>query len=199
MKHVLAKFSVTALVTLASISLPAQTRTLVYGRTTVQFNSSFMQTLTGLGAVVTDLNQNSLKNGAVTFVVKEGSIDLQNAAGEVTHSGGYMISAGGAVLRIQNLVLDTTNGNAPVITGLYVVNDKLVGRLPIFSVQPPAGITLPLTPQTGIEQINGFGLTLAPAAATAINGVFGAQVLQAGTGIGTADVYTVLAVPGTDE
>ncbi len=171
----------------------AQARTIVYGRTNIQFSGSFQQGLASLGATVTDLSGNALKDGSTLFRATTGVIDLQTAVGEVVHAGGYIVSAGGTTITIQNLILDTTNPAGPVFTGVFSINSTVQGRFPVFSPQPPAGFSLPLQPQQGTAQINGFSLTLAPAAASIINGVFGAEVLPAGTAIGTADVYTVLS------
>jgi hypothetical protein len=63
----------------------------------------------------------------------------------------------------------------------------------LFNIQPPAGFSLPLQLQSGVFQENGLILTLAPATATALNNVFGAPVVQAGTNIGTANAYVVFA------
>ena len=170
-----------------------ETQTIVYGRTTVQFNAGFQQTLANLGATITDTNSAPLKNGSAIFTITEGAIDLKSAAGEVSHSGGYVVTIAGVSVKVLDLVLDTTTPTAPVITGLFVVNNAVLGRLPVFTVQIPSGFSLPLTPQNGVEQINGFGLLLAPGTANTFNTLFGAQVLQAGTSVGTANVYTVLA------
>ena len=78
------------------------------------------------------------------------------------------------------------------MTAVFSVNAVVQGRIPVFTVQPPASFALPLQPVAGTEEIDGFTLTLAPAAAGAINAVFGAEVLQAGVPVGSADVYTVL-------
>ena len=176
----------------ATSLLPAQTRTIGYGRTVVQLSAPFLQQFASLGAVITDLSSQPLVNGTSTFRVTEGAIDLQTAAGEVEHSGGYLVVAGGTTIRIQNLTLDSSNPQAPVLTALFVVNDKFVGRIALFNLQVPAGLTLPLQPVAGVEQINGFTLFLAPAAATEINAIFGGPAVQAGTNLGTANVYTVL-------
>jgi hypothetical protein len=52
---------------------------------------------------------------------------------------------------------------------------------------------LPLPVQSGVLQVNGLILTLAPATASTLNTLFGGQVVQAGTNIGTANIYVVLS------
>ena len=86
----------------ACLPLSAQGKTIAYGRTTIHFNQNFQQMLSGLGASITDLNTNSLRDGAATFRVTSGVIDVQTAVGEVAHVGGYPISAGGATLVLKN-------------------------------------------------------------------------------------------------
>jgi hypothetical protein len=172
---------------------PSQTPSVDFGRTTVQLGSSFLNSIQGLGAVITDLHNNPLQNNAITFRATAGALDLTTSAGEVEHTGGLLINAAGTILRIQNLTLDTSNPTAPVVTAEFIVNDHFVARMALFNVQPPAGLTLPFQLQAGVLQINGIGLTLAPATATAINTVLGGQYLQAGTPIGTANAYVVFS------
>ena len=172
---------------------PSQTPSVDFGRTTVQLGSSFLNSIQGLGAVITDLRGNPLQNNAFTIRAVAGAFDLTNAAGEVEHTGGLLINAAGTVLRIQNLTLDTSNPSGPVITAEFIVSDHFVSRMALFNVQPPAGFSLPLQLQAGVLQVNGLVLTLAPATATALNTVFQAQVVQAGTNIGTANTYVVFS------
>jgi hypothetical protein len=188
---VLVALACTHLVVLAQT--PSQTPSVDFGRTTVQFSSNFASSLQGLGVVVTDLKNNPLQNNAITLRATGGAVDLTTSAGEVEHTGGLLFNASGTIIRVQNLVIDTSNPAAPVITAAFVVNDHFVTRLPVFNIQPPAGFTLPLQLQSGVFQENGLILTLAPATATALNNVFGAPVMQAGANIGTASAYVVFA------
>ena len=193
MKTLLRNLSVAALMTVVSASLQAQTDTIVYGRTTIS-SSTFLQYVASFNVTVTDLAGNPVQNTAKTFPVVEGVIDLQTGAGEVTNAGGYLFRGNGNSVRIQNLVLDATNPTNPVMTALFIVNDKLVGRQPLYQVTAPAGISLPLQPQAGTEQINGLNLTLTRAAAIILNNaiIITEPVLQPGTSAGTADIYAVL-------
>jgi hypothetical protein len=172
---------------------PSQTPSVDFGRTTVQFSPSFVGSLQGLGVVVSDLKNNPLQNNAITLRATGGAVDLTTSAGEIEHAGGLLFNAAGTIIRVQNLIIDTSNPTAPVITAAFIVNDHFVTRLPVFSIQPPAGFSLPLQLQSGVFQENGLVLTLAPATATALNNVFGAPVVQAGTNIGTANAYVVFA------
>ncbi len=199
MKTLLRSLSIAVLMTGVSVALPAQTKTIVYGRTTIS-NSAFLQYVASFNVTVTDLSGSPAQTNPVTFPVKEGAIDLRTGAGEVTTAGGYLLSGNGNSVRIQNFVLDATSPANPVITALFVVNDKLVGRQPLFQVKAPSGVSLPLQPQAGTEQIDGLTLTLTQAAATLLNNaiIITEPVLQTGEAAGTADVYTVLSPDNSD-
>jgi hypothetical protein len=172
---------------------PSQTPSVDFGRSTVQLNSAFVNTLTSLGAVVTDLHGNPMQNNSFTLNAVAGAIDLTTSAGEIEHAGGLLISVAGTTLRIQNFTLDTSNPTAPVLSAAFIINDHFAGRTQLFNVQPPAGFSLPLVPQAGVLQVNGLSLTLNAAAATLLNNLFGAPVLSPGLPIGTGNVYVVLA------
>jgi hypothetical protein len=178
---------------LLSAQTPSQTPSIDFGRTTIQLNPGFLNSVQALGASITDLHGNAIQNSSITFRATGGALDLTTSAGEVEHTGGLLINAAGTILRIQNLTFDSSNPAAPIVTAEFIVNDHFVARMALYNVQPPAGATLPLQPQNGVLQVNGLGLTLASATASAINAVLGGQYVQAGTPIGTANVYLVFS------
>jgi|GEM_PF-1649679 len=172
---------------------PSQTPSVDFGRTTVQLSPSFLNSIQGLGATITDLKNNPLQNNSITFRATGGAVDLTTSAGEIEHTGGLLVNAAGTIVRIQNFIIDTSNPTNPVITAQFIVSDHFVVRIALFNIQPPAGFSLPLQLQSGVLQENGLILTLAPATATALNTLFGGQVVQAGTNIGTANAYVVFS------
>jgi len=172
---------------------PSQTPSVDFGRTTVQLGSSFLNSIAGLGAVITDLHNHALQDNSFTLRATGGAVDLTTSAGEVQHTGGLLVNAAGTIIRIQNFTLDTSNPTNLVITADYIVNDHFASRIALFNVQPPPNMGLPLAVQAGVLQVNGLILTLAPATASTLNTLFGGQVVQAGTNIGTANVYVVLS------
>jgi hypothetical protein len=172
---------------------PSQTPSVDFGRTTVQLSSSFVNSIQGLGAVITDLHNNPLQDNSFTVRATGGALDLTTSAGEIQHTGGLLVNASGTIIRIQNLILDTSNPTNLVITADYIVNDHFASRIALFNVQPPAGLTLPFQLQSGVLQVNGLVLTLAPATASTLNTLFGGQYVQAGTNIGTANTYVVFS------
>ena len=172
---------------------PSQTPSVDFGRTTVQLSSSFLSSIEGLGAVITDLKNNPLQNNSFTVRATGGALDLTTSAGEIEHTGGLLVNAAGTIIRIQNFTLDTSNPTNIVITAEYIVNDHFASRIALFSVQPPAGLAPPFQLQSGVLQVNGLVLSLAPAAASTLNAIFGGPFVQAGTNIGTANAYVVFS------
>ena len=159
----------------------------------MQLSSSFLNSIQGLGAVITDLHNNPLQDNSFTVRATGGAVDLTTSAGEIEHTGGLLVNAAGTIIRIQNFTLDTSNPTNLVITAQYIVNDHFASRVALFNVQPPPTLTLPLQLQSGVLQVNGLVLTLAPAAASTLNTIFGGPVVQAGTNIGTANAYVVFS------
>ena len=101
-------------------------------------------------------------------------------------------------VRLESFILDTT-GTTPVLTGLVVANGTLVGRLPLFNLQLPAGLTLPLRPEHGQLNLDGVGLTLTSGAAAALNSVFYVTALKGGITVGTANVWALVRDEDCDE
>jgi len=197
MKHSLSKaifvFALACTPSLVHAQSPSQTPSVDFGRTTVQLSSSFLNSIQGLGAVITDLHNNPLQDYSFTVRATGGAVDLTTSAGEIEHTGGLLVNAAGTIIRIQNFTLDTSNPTNLVITAQYIVNDHFASRVALFNVQPPPTLTLPLQLQSGVLQVNGLVLTLAPAAASTLNTIFGGPVVQAGTNIGTANAYVVFS------
>lgn len=148
--------------------------------------------MTSLGVTAGTVAPTRILDGSATFPVTGGAIDLDTAAGNTLHSGGLTLEAGGTEVRLQSFIIDTT-GASPVITGLVVVNNKLVGRLTLFDLQLPAGFTLPLKPERGIFlRLEGVGVTLEAQAAAALNSVYSVTAFQGGLDIGTASVFATV-------
>src|SRR5258708_18329882 len=166
-------FALACMPSLVHAQSQSQTPSVDFGRTTVQLSSSFVNSIQGLGAVITDLRNNPLQNNSFTVRATGGALDLTTSAGEIQHTGGLLINASGTIIRIQNLILDTSNPTNLVITADYIINDHFASRIALFNVQPPAGLTLPFQLQSGVLQVNGLVLTLAPATPSALNPIFG--------------------------
>jgi len=191
MRH-LAKTMILGLtLALATSAVQAQTKTIGFGQTSVALSSGFVSALHTLGLTPGVVRPSDFGDGKVTFPVMGGAFDLQTARGEISHAGGLTLTASSTEVRLQSFTIDTT-GPSPVLTGLVVVDDKLVGRVPRFNLQLPAGLSLPVKPSSErVLHLKGVGLTLTSTAAAALNGVFKTNALAAGFEIGTANVYVV--------
>ena len=129
----------------------------------------------------------------VSFPLTSGAIDLDTAAGQMLHSGGLTLSADADQTKITLQSFIITTSGTPVITGLVSVNEKLVGRMHLFHLTLPAGMTLPLTPTGGRIILKNVGVTLDQEAASTLNSVFHVSAFQGGSAIGTAKVVIHLA------
>jgi hypothetical protein len=176
-----------AFTTVLATQLPAQqTKTLFTGRTSVKLSSTFTSALTDLNVSVGRVFPTEVENGSVGFPITGGAIDLDTASGNILHSGGLTLKAGDVKVALQSFIIDTTA--KPVITGLVVVNGKLVGRLPLFDLTLPAGFSLPLHLKENRLVLKSVGVTLDATAAGALNGVFNVNAFTPGFPIGTAQV-----------
>jgi hypothetical protein len=185
--------AVVALVTVLSptASQAQKTKTIERGRTTVTLSSGFVSALGSLDVTPGTVGPTRLHNGAVDFPVTGGAIDLDTAASQILHSGGLTLTAGKTEVVLQSFIIDTTA--APVITGLVSVDGKLLGRLPLFDLALPSGLTVPLKPSDGLIILKGVGVTLDSTAAGALNSVFNVSAFKGGFGIGTAKVIVDLS------
>ncbi len=172
-----------------------KTETIEGGRTTVALSSSFASALTSLGVTPGTVSPTRLHDGVVNFPVTGGAIDLDTAASQILHSGGLTLTAGQTKVTLQSFIIDTTS--APMITGLVSVDGKLVGRLPLFDLVLPTGITLPLKAYEGQIILKGVGVSLDSTAAGALNSVFHVSAFKGGFSIGTAKV--VIDLSGFDD
>jgi hypothetical protein len=190
-QNLLKKAACALTIAVAAVSVQAQTDQVQSGRTSVTFSEQFGATLVQFGLGASSIGPSQLQTGigAGTFPISAGAIDLSTARGEFDHSGGFSLSRESTQVRLVNFVIDTTS--TPVLTGLVIVNDKLVGRITLFDLQLPSGVALPLKPTAdGVVSLQGVGLTLDNAAATALNGAFAVNAFQPGLNIGTANVIS---------
>ena len=196
MRPLLKKLFLLVPIALATQALVAQqVNTIVSGRTAMYLNSAFQATIESYGATFSDLGLAALQNGTVYFPISKGVIDVNTVAGELRHGGGLVITADGRQIKLLNWVLDTT-GPVPTISALFVIDGTINGRFPLFLVQPPPNLSLPLQPQGSVVAIRQASLFLTPAGATTFNNLFGldgSEQLQAYTPVGNIDVYAVLA------
>jgi hypothetical protein len=172
-----------------------KTETIEGGRTTVALAGGFVSALGSLGVTPGTVGPTRLHKGSVNFPVTGGAIDLDTASSQMLHSGGLTLTAGQTKVTLQSFIIDTTS--APVITGLVSIDGKLLGRLPLFDLSLPSGITLPLKPYDGQIILKGVGVTLDSTAAGALNSVFHVSAFEGGFNVGTAKV--IIDLSGHDD
>lgn len=173
-------------------SAQAQTYPIEGGRTYVTLASEFASALNSLSVFVGPIGTARLLHGVASFPVNGGSLDVAAAKGEVTHRGGLFLTAGRTSVRLMDFNIDLT-GSTPGLTGLVIANGGVVGRIRLFDVALPTGITLPLRPMAGrFFDLDGARLTLNSGAATALNTVFGVNAFAGGFPIGMARVSAFL-------
>lgn len=184
-----------AMLVSANIASAQNTETIEGGNTTVTLAGGFVSALGSLGVTPGTVSPSELKNVNVNFPVTGGAIDLDTTLGQILHSGGLTLTAGKTEVTLQSFIIDTT-GSGPVITGLVSVDGTLqsFGRVPLFDLALPSGITLPLKPQDGLIILKNVGVTLDSTAAGALNSVFHVSAFKGGFGIGKATV--IIDLPG---
>lgn len=160
------------------------------GRTTVELGSGFIGALTSLGISVGTVGEAYLRGTVAVFPINGGGIDLENARGEINHSGGLFLVRGTTRVELVSFAIDTI-GSGAVLTGLVIANGTVVGRIPLFNLSLPP-LMLPLRLQFfNALVLNPVGLSLTSEAATALNSVFGTSAFVTGFAIGQASVFAV--------
>jgi hypothetical protein len=160
------------------------------GQTKVLLSNDFLGALGALNLSAGSIGNGTLFSGVAAFPIVGGVLDLQNAKGEINHSGGLFLATRTTRVELSSFNIDTT-GATPVLTGLVTVNGDLIGRVPLFRLELPA-LTLPLQPQAfGTVFVPNVKVTLSPEAALALNGVFSVTAFTSGFNIGIAQVYAL--------
>jgi len=173
-------------ITVLTLGAFGQTRPIETGRTAVTLSSGFLAAATTLGVSVTGVLPGQLVSGVASFPVTAGTLDLATAKGEIDHSGGLELRAGTTRVQLLNFVIDTTASAR--LTGIVVANGTLVGRVHLFDLTLPSGITLPLVPDNELLTIPNTMVKLSETAATALNALFNVTAFTPGFDVGTARV-----------
>jgi hypothetical protein len=188
-KHVLTGLAFSGLLAFSSVSaIAAPTETTSRGDTTVLLAPSFLSALTSLSVApgpVEPARIASRKAGVFAFFpISAGEVDLGTVKGEIDHVGGLTLTAGKTKVELTTFIIDL-NAATPVLTGLVIVNDNLVGRLPLFDLNLTASGVSAKNKQLKVTNVN---VTLTDDAAKALNGVFKISALAKGLPVGTATV-----------
>jgi hypothetical protein len=170
------------------------TAQLAGGRTSVWLSHDFVDALVTLGVSPSAISPGSLslRRGLVRYPIPAGVIDLDTLKGDVFHSGGLALEAGGTKVSLYNFVISTT-GSTPVLTGIAAVNGNIVDRIPLFDL---ALTKDPRVTRWGGLRLGAVDVTLNPVAAETLNAVFGIEAFSGGFPIGTA--YLRSHITGVD-
>ncbi len=173
--------------------IAAPTSSLYAGYTGVALDGGFSSALRSLNVSLGTLPRTYSHEGAVYFPIASGNIDLANAKGEINHVGGLTLTAGGTRVELSDFAIDTIVPGKPSLTGMVVVNDAVVDRIPLFDITLPPGFSVPLVIDKRVLRLNDVGLKLSADAAAALNSVFKVQAFSAGLAIGKVSVkgYTI--------
>ena len=186
---------VLALTSLASHGASAQTDQIVGGITTVTFSSSFIDYTRESGIFLTDLNGNTLQNGAEALPATQGAIDVQTGITDVIFKEGFQFAyIGRTTLRIENLILHASQTGSD-ITGDVIVNGHLLGRQEVFIVNKNPNLSLPLPVEEGVLTLPTLSLGLSPQFVTQLDAIIG-PLVNAGTIVAQATPIAVV-VPDT--
>ena len=198
MKSLFGKLALVLLVASASAAAYAQqTQNVVYGRTTITMSQTFLNSLVRSGATLTDLSGNTVTSAGNTFTAVAGALNTSSKAGEIFHTGGYVLAGAGQTVRVQDFDIDTTNTSRPVISALFVVNDTVYGRVVLFDLQATSSFMFTAMPGSGVANLSGITMSIDAAGANALNSIFGGPVTSAGTAVGTETQFVVLAATPT--
>ena len=181
----------TSAATASTAIASAPTEGLITGRTVVRLSNRFVNEMNALQLLFERIHPGKLENGVVAFPISAGTIDFNNAKGEMLHLGGVSISSGPVAVQLRDFSIDTTRAH-PLLTGMMVVNNDLVGRMPLFDLILPT-LDLPLDRSACIVEIPNVKAMLTANAAAALNGIFGVKSFAAGFDFGTAKVKALVA------
>jgi hypothetical protein len=190
-----------AAVAIAITSICAQAqdiRTVQGGRTTATLSPAFLADLKTDAITPTGLGGAPLNQSQIDFPISSGAINLDNAIGQILHSGGIVLTSAKSQVKVRSLIL-TTLGEVSVITALVEVNGKFLGRINLFDVELSGEIVLPIVPQDGQFLIGGTSLHLDPAGAAALNDAFGVKNFTDNLycGFAHSTVFVPLVADGT--
>jgi hypothetical protein len=175
----------------ASTAYAAPTAGLLGGYTSVKLDSGFTAALTSLNVGLGTLPRSGVYQGQAYFPIVGGAVDLASAKGEIPHAGGLTLTAGSTRVELSDFVIDTFEAK-PVLTGLVVVNDSIVDRIPLFDLTLPPGFAVPLKlTNNRFLTLADVGVKLNATAATALNDIFKVTAFAGGFTVGVAKVQTV--------
>lgn len=164
------------------------------GVTTLRFDPSFYAAVTSHGLTLGAADESTVLQGLFIFPVVEGSVDLDNARGEVVHGGGFQLVGQGLDVKFSNLIVDTTRALS-FVTADLIVNNAMILRIPLFELQLPP-LTLPLVTRSGRIEIPATSVTLRAEAADILNQLLSSTTFSARQPVGTSEMTWVIGQSG---
>ncbi len=206
-------FAVAVMFVASSLPMPVSARpslVLADGRTSISLSAEFYAGLAARSVSMGTIGEATLRGGIAGFPITGGVIDLQNARGEINHTGGLSLAS--STNRIEFFSLNIESG-APIpnfsfdpngeisitdlaaaplvvfITGLVTVNGDFLGRVPIFEFTlTDVSFPLQFKPYNPFVS-TGIGVKLSPSAAQLFNSVFGGSAFTPGLNMGQASIF----------
>ena len=158
------------------------------GLTTVHLSGDFLGALNSLKVAPAAIAPGRLvkRHGDVraAFPITTGAVDLGTIKAEIAHAGGLSLTAGQTRVELSSFLIDLA-GSRPVLTGLVVANDSLLGRVPLFDLALGRGSVGGNEDFLKVEGVSG---TLSEAAARGLSGVYCVSAPKRGLPRGTATV-----------
>lgn len=156
------------------------------GQTSVSFSAGLVNALSTLNVQVSGFGNTRVRNGAASFAITGGAVDLERTRVEIAHSGGLTLSAGNTEVNLTDFVITNLSGKS-VLTGLLTVNGDVVTRAPLFNLRIGRVGTSSRQGRDNLD-IDNVDITLTNVAANALNQAFGVNAFAANFNIGSAQV-----------
>lgn len=186
-----------ALAVVPFTAIAAPTETTRGGATTVALSPQLLGALQSLnvapGAIAPGKLVATPRGIRAWFGITTGAVDLGSATNtpitaEIAHEGGLSLTSGGTRVELSSFAIEIESGGN-LLTGLAVVNDTLVGRIPLFDLDlANAGISR----AGNVLKASDVAATLNADAANALNQIFGVSAFVEGLPVGTAEVRALL-------
>jgi hypothetical protein len=157
------------------------------GKTTITFSSEFLNALNSAGITVGRISPANESNGALSFPILTGTLDLGRVGSEMLHLGGFTLTSGQSSVELLNFI--TTVGTDPntingTLTGMVVINKRLAGRTPIFAL----GFRFIEVRASGRLTSPDINIKLTREAAGRLNTAFNTTVFAEGQTAGSASI-----------
>jgi hypothetical protein len=133
--------------------------------------------------------KHSERRTSVAFSIVGGIFDPVASIAEILHRGGVILSTDDAEVVLSNFIIDLTDSDAPVLTGLVTENGSLVGRVPLFNLDLADSTT---SLSRVVLKISDITLTLTDEAASALNSAFEVDAFAVDNPVGEADIIAIL-------